>query len=237
MSLIGVMEKRAETLAMLYQGAFTGAVRIQGRRQQVGSALALRKRMKDVLAEIDREALRHGYTRDQTSQSSFAFVAFLDEVILSSDDPCRDDWAKKPLQEDVFGVSTAGEQFFMRLDTLLDCSDSPQLIDVLEVYALCLLLGFQGRYIIGGRADLAHYTGLLQKRIEQSRGVLDDLSPSGLLPAESIQTSEPDLLVRRMKLVATGTTVLAVLCFVAFALNLLLKSAEVERLLLRAIVP
>ncbi|HEX4166338.1 MAG TPA: DotU family type IV/VI secretion system protein [Bryobacteraceae bacterium] len=237
MSLIRLMEKRAENLAMLYQGAITGAVRIQGRRQQVGSALALRQRMKDVLAEIDREALRRGYTREQTSHSNFAFVAFLDEVILSSDDPCRDDWAKKPLQEDLFGVSTAGEQFFTRLDTLLNYPDSAQLIDVLEVYALCLLLGFQGRYIIGGRAELAHYTDRLEQRIEKSRGVRGELSPNGLLPAESIQASQPDPLVRRMKFFATGTTALAVLCFVVFAFHLFLRSADVERLLLRAVVP
>ena len=50
------MGTRVENLAMLYQGALTAAVRIQSQRQQIGNAAAFRRRMKDVLAEIDREA-------------------------------------------------------------------------------------------------------------------------------------------------------------------------------------
>jgi type VI secretion system protein ImpK len=231
------MEKRTEGLAMLYQGAFTGAVRIQGHRQQVGSAVALRQRMKDVLAEIDREALRRGYTREQISQSSFAFVAFLDEVILSSDDPCRDDWAKRPLQEDLFGISTAGEQLFVRLDNLLNSPDSPQIIDVVEVYALCLLLGFQGRYTTLGGADLTLYAERVQQRIERYRGVNHDLSPAGGLPDEIIRVSEPDQLTRRVKFFVGGITALATILYFTFAIQLLLKTTQVERLLLRLVVP
>ena len=37
---------------------------------------------------------------------------------------------------------------------MLTRADSPEVADVLEVFYLCLLLGFQGRYAAGGRGDL-----------------------------------------------------------------------------------
>jgi type VI secretion system protein ImpK len=231
------METRVENLAMLYQGALTAAVRIQSQRQQVGNAVAFRRRMKDVLAEIDREALKRGYTAANSHEGNFAFAAFLDEVILNSQDPCREDWAKRPLQEELFGVATAGEQFFTHLDSLSARPDTPELIDVLEVFLLCLLLGYQGRHITGGRAELALFADRIQHRIERFRGVRSELSPNGLLPAETSYINPPDRALQTLKRVAISALVLAVACFLGLNLQLFLKSASVQAALLRSVVP
>ncbi len=222
---------------MLYQGAFTAAVRIQARRQQIGNAMAFRQRMKDVLAEIGREAVRRNYSSSNISESEFPFVAFLDEVILSSDDPCRDDWAKRPLQEDMFGISTAGEQFFTRLDALFARPDTSELTDVLEVYYLCLLLGFQGRYITGGRSELQMHTDRIRQRIERFRGVRAELSPAGALPSETIAARQTHPSRSRLATVAATSVGFAVLCFLVFSVVLVLKSASVNALLVRSVAP
>ena len=67
----------------------------------------------------------------------------------------------------------AGESFFDQLKALNKRRDSPQLADILEVYYLCLLLGYQGRY--GGYADdqggeLRQIEDDLRARIETVRG-------------------------------------------------------------------
>lgn len=231
------MEPRVENLAMLYQGAFTAAVRIQARRQQIGNAMAFRQRMKDVLAEIGREAVRRNYSSSNISESEFPFVAFLDEVILSSDDPCRDDWAKKPLQEDMFGISTAGEQFFTRLEALLARPDTNELMDVLEVYYLCLLLGFQGLYITGGRAELQMHADGIRTRIERFRGVRAELSPAGALPSEVIAARQRRPSRSRVGMAAVTSALFAALCFVLFSVLLVLKSGSVNALLVRSVAP
>lgn len=222
---------------MLYQGALTAAVRIQAGRQQVGSATAFRQRMKDVLSEIDREAAKRGYSVAHTTESTFAFVSFLDEVILNSHDPCRDDWAKRPLQEDFYGSATAGEQFFVRLEALLARPDTPELIDVLEVYLLCLRLGYQGRYIIGGRAELSLYSDRTQQKIERSRGTAAAFSPEGTLPSETLQL--PALPTEGLQLGRTAAWAagVAALSFVLFATHLLLKASTIDHMLVRSVVP
>jgi type VI secretion system protein ImpK len=48
------------------------------------------------------------------------------------------------LQAELFGLNYAGEEFFRRLD---DLRRRPQEhVQVLEVYYLCLVLGFKGKY-------------------------------------------------------------------------------------------
>ena len=230
------MEARVDNLGTLYQGALTAAVRIQARRQQIGSAAAFRQRMKDVLAEVGREALRRNYTAAHIGETDFAFVAFLDEVILSSDDPCRHDWAQKPLQEDLFGVSTAGEQFFTRLDNLLSKPDTAELADVLEVYYLCLLLGFQGQYILGGRANLQLYSDRLRQRIERLRGARAETSADQVPPEVAI-TRRADPVFVRLRAAALCIAGFAAFCFLIFSVDLLMKAAKVNDVLLRSVVP
>ncbi|HXE12005.1 MAG TPA: DotU family type IV/VI secretion system protein [Bryobacteraceae bacterium] len=231
------MGTRVENLAMLYQGALTAAVRIQSQRQQIGNAAAFRRRMKDVLAEIDREAVKRGYTAAHSREGNFAFAAFLDEVILNSQDACREDWAKKPLQEDLFGISTAGEQFFTHIDGLFSQADTPELIDVMEVFLLCLLLGYQGKHISGGHAELALITDRLRHRVERSRGVPAELSPAGMLPSQPVSIKAVDTTVRTLKRISFLAIGLTVLCFVVLNIHLLLKAETIQAALLRSIVP
>lgn len=193
--------------------------------------------MKDVLAEIGRESGRRGYSREQTAETDFAFVAFLDEVILTSEDKCRAEWAQKPLQEELFGVSTAGEIFFTRLDQLLAQADSAELMDVLELYSLCLLLGFQGRYAVGGRADLQHYSDRIRQRIERFRGPRTSLSPGGALPDESIRVAPTDPLVHRLRLAAIAAAAAALLCYLGFAAHLYFLSNAVNEHLVGSVMP
>src|SRR5947209_19964797 len=89
---------RRENLALLYQGLFTGIVRIQSGKQQIQNAEMFRRRMKEALAEVTREAMKRNYAAEHTMDSDFAMVAFQDEVILTSNDSCSNVWKKKPLQ-------------------------------------------------------------------------------------------------------------------------------------------
>ncbi|MFO7876230.1 MAG: DotU family type IV/VI secretion system protein [Desulfovermiculus sp.] len=99
----------------------------------------------------------------------FAVCAWIDEQLLSSAWPGRNQWVSTPLQKRIYGTVRAGEEFFLRLDQLLTASAAAEtnasdetgvedildpmshsvdsaLHQVVEVYAACLALGFTGRY-------------------------------------------------------------------------------------------
>jgi type VI secretion system protein ImpK len=89
----------------------------------------------------------------QVADVKFALVAFIDETVLSPENnfPLRQDWERTPLQLVYFEEHLAGLRFFDRLDHLL--RDVETNADVVEVYYLCLLLGFKGKYNINFLAD------------------------------------------------------------------------------------
>src|SRR4030088_194183 len=94
--------KSGDRLALLYEGILTAIVRIQTARQQVQGSDAFRTRMKDALKDIADMAARRGYAREDVAEANFAVVAFLDEIVLSSQDSGRSQWARRSLQEELF---------------------------------------------------------------------------------------------------------------------------------------
>lgn len=211
----GTRPKR-ETLANLYQGFLTGVVRLIARRQQLGNPEAFRTRMKTALKDIRRDATATGYPPEDIDDAEFAVVAFLDEAILNSNDPARNEWEKQTLGVEMFGGAVAGEVFYDRIEAYRKRSDSQRLASLLEVYLLCLLLGFEGRYA-GSKGEIHAISDRLRRRIEGIRQTDPTLTPQGMpalaettVPA-SRQTQPP---WKRWALATVG---------VAAALFLLLK--------------
>jgi len=139
-----------ERLALLYQGILTGIVRLQSGKQPLVDAAAFQKRMESLLDEIEREGIKVGYRNQDIQDAHYPIIAFLDETIRRSNDPNRNQWT--PLQAKRYGEAVAGEGVFERLKIIRNRRDSQDLADVLEIYALCFFLGYQGRYAVGDRS-------------------------------------------------------------------------------------
>lgn len=222
---------KLDRLALLYEGILTAIVRVQTRRQQVDDIEAFRSRMKQALREISDAAARRGYSADDVREANFAVVAFLDETILTSQESGSTQWAGKSLGEELFDQRSAGELFFKRLETLRANRDSPELAEVLEVYYLCLLLGYEGKFAGGAKAELQLLMTNLRERIERIFGRNAEFSPDAVLPDEALPSavSVVDPLNRQITMFAIAALLLAILCFVGFSLQLSSKSADVER--------
>ena len=111
---------------------------------EFGDADVLRDRTKRLLRQAEREAQDAGYDRDDTREASFAVVAFIDETVQRSGWSDREAWLAQPLQLELYDRNDAGEEVLARLDDLRGAVS--ERVDVLEVYYLCLALGFRGRY-------------------------------------------------------------------------------------------
>jgi type VI secretion system protein ImpK len=185
----------------------------------LSDAEAFRFQMREALKAAVQEARnRSSYSPDDIKMATLALVGFLDESVLNTRNLIFADWPRKPLQEELFGIHMAGEVFFQNLDKLLARQDSPDLADVLEVHYLCLLLGFRGRYSVGGKAELNLVMNATADRIRRIRG---------FSPDPFIETGEPEVVriaddpwVKRLVFVAAGCGVLVLLLFILFKIVL-----------------
>jgi len=99
-----------------------------------------------LLDRFEQRARQLGKPPEAVGLAKYAFCALADEILLRAESPLREAWERAPLQLRLFGEHLAGEGFFRRLDPLLQ--EPARHAELLEVFHSCLLLGFQGRYLL-----------------------------------------------------------------------------------------
>jgi type VI secretion system protein ImpK len=147
---------RTVSLASCYENALTIILRLGSlQHQSAANSQDFRTSIRAALRAAMEQAKSLGYSSDANQLAVFAVVALLDESVLKMQNPAFADWAQRPLQEEMFGHNRAGEVFFEHLRTLLTRQDSHETADCLEIYCLCMLLGFKGQYALssGGYAS------------------------------------------------------------------------------------
>jgi type VI secretion system protein ImpK len=222
------MDRRGWNLALGFQDVFTAVVRLRYNRQAVLDAEAFRAKMRQALRAAEQDARSRGCKAEDVKQVIFAVVAFLDESVLSSGNPVFANWPRLPLQAELFGHQLAGEIFFQELQKTLSRDDSQETADLLEVYYLCLLLGFKGRYAAGG--DLRSIMAAIHEKIRRVRGPWGALSPRGAIPADAVRISHSDRWSRmlgRAALIAAGA---AFVLFIAFKILLISGASSLSAL-------
>lgn len=137
-------------------------------------------RIRAFLAQVDSGSKRLKTPAEDLYQAKFAFCALVDEVVLMSNLQLRDAWGRRPLQLQFFGEHLAGERFFELLESIRQAGVAK--LQVLEVFHVCLLLGFQGRYILEGSEKLAYLTSRLGEEIAQLKGKRAAFAPHWAAP-------------------------------------------------------
>lgn len=219
-----------ENLALLFQEPLTVVTRLRANRQVVRDADSFRGQMRAALSTAEQDAARRGYNAEDVRVGVFAIVAFLDESVLNSQNPLFADWPRKPLQEELFGVHVAGEIFFRNVERLLARPDSPQLEELLEIYELCLWLGFRGRYSSSGGGELRAIAAQIADKRRRIRQVHPALSPHWA-PTEETAPPIADPWLRRLTYGAIGSAALAVILFAIYKLTLGSSASALQAIL------
>jgi type VI secretion system protein ImpK len=136
-------ETKNHRLSEIYSPCFALVLQLRA-TSAFGEADLLRERIKRLLDKAGVEAARAGVAHEDVQAAKFAMVAFIDETILSSEWAEKDRWLARPLQLEIYDRYDAGEEFFVKLETLR--GQRVHRAEVLEVYYLCMALGFKGRY-------------------------------------------------------------------------------------------
>jgi len=108
-----------------------------------GDAETLRMKIDEQFKDMDVRARQADVPQQDVQLAKYAIAAFIDETILTSDWPLKNTWADKPLQLAYFNDFSAGEEFYNKVDAARGAKNAA----VLEVYYLCLALGFRGKYV------------------------------------------------------------------------------------------
>ena len=163
----GGADKESPGLATFATDVLLIGVKIRETRD-LGQPEQLRRLLGSYLKDFERTALAHRKPPEAVEQAKYALAAFIDETVINSENDCREAWIANPLAVTFFNDSLAGENFFKRLEALLP--DLKRNLEILEVYYLCLALGFQGRYRLSGPEVLPNVVRNLLKRIESIKG-------------------------------------------------------------------
>ncbi len=159
--------------------------------QEPTDAAAFSARVQQFLADYERAAKKLDIPAEDVYATKYAFCAAVDETVLNSRFAIRDAWMLQPLQLTLFGEQLAGENFFARLEDLR-AQGAPRL-QSLEIYYMCLLLGFQGKYMIEGQEKLGYLTARLGDEIALLRGKRTGFAPHWPLPDKVAHTLKRDV--------------------------------------------
>jgi type VI secretion system protein ImpK len=153
--------------------------------------VAFSDNMTGFLADVDRNAKALGISAEDVTAAKYAFCSAVDEIILRSTFEVREAWETRPLQLRVFGDQLAGEHFFHRLEDLR--AKGQVHVEALEVFHMCLLLGFQGRYALDGRDKLDYLVARLGDEIARMRGRTRGFAPHAERPDQVVNRLQSDL--------------------------------------------
>jgi type VI secretion system protein ImpK len=146
--------------------------------EDLGDPAGLRKLINYYLDLFQKNCCAVKITQTSIEETKYALIALMDETVLSVPGASRDYWISRPLQLDYFGDNLAGQEFFNKLQNLLLQPESKK--DVLEVYYLCLSLGFEGKYKISNSDERLAIMDDLGRKLRRTRiRASSELSPHG----------------------------------------------------------
>ena len=175
----GVLVADAHSMLDLMYDGFYMLFLLKNRHTPLAFA-DFRQRVRDFLIQFERGTRKLDCSAEDIHHAKYVFCALIDETVLMSQFKIRNEWQLQPLQLEYFGDQLAGENFFDRLELLRQQGATK--LQVLEVFHMGLLLGFQGKYLLEGSEKLNFLTVRLGDEIAHLRGTRAGFAPHALPP-------------------------------------------------------
>ncbi len=139
----------------------------------------LHQRLQSELREFEARLRDQGLRQEQLLSARYLMCSVLDEAVLNTPWGSESPWAQRTLLSVFHGETSGGEKSFLILDKLRQTpSDNLHLI---ELFYICISLGFEGRYRFNprGKEALEQLRDELFSIIRRHRGDYErSLSPS-----------------------------------------------------------
>jgi type VI secretion system protein ImpK len=130
----------------------------------------LRRHAHEEIRRFEERARAAGVQHETVLAARYALCASLDEAVLSTPWGAQSGWAQQSLLVAFHREAWGGEKFFDLLDRLVP--DRQRHLDLIELYYLCLALGFGGKYhgLEHGATELLGVQRSLYRTIREERG-------------------------------------------------------------------
>ena len=177
-----------------------------------GEAPQLHEVREDLLALLS-EAEQRATTRELAGDfalAKYALVYWLDEVLINSSWSHAADWREHILEWEFYRERLAGEEFYERARE----AETLARPDALEVYFLCVALGFQGKYTHNLR-DLQKWTERLYTRIATVNQPPDRFLPEDARDGEAgpLQPLPGKSILLTVSVLTSVTALVTLVCF------------------------
>ncbi|MFA7554826.1 MAG: type IVB secretion system protein IcmH/DotU [Spongiibacteraceae bacterium] len=139
----------------------------------------LQRQLINEIKQFEQAAKNQQVPAEQLLPARYLLCALLDEIALNAPWGASSRWSQHSLLSQFHNETSGGEKFFSVLQRMLEAP--AQHLDVLELFYLCLSLGFQGKFRLDprGRENLEHISSSLYQTIKNYRGEFQpDLSPN-----------------------------------------------------------
>ena len=197
--------------------------------QALPPAEELQRRINMMFDQMSRRCREVGIPEEDFTEAKYAIAAFIDEQVLRADWPGRNQWLARPLQFVYFNENTAGEGFFSHMQAL---QNQQHRAHVLEIYYLCMALGFQGQYAVsGGEGQLARLLDQVGGDVSRVLPPTEIISPHGEArdPARGLVQRE-----RPIVALSLGFFGLALLIFLALKVTLLIGTSSTNSKMMKS---
>lgn len=139
----------------------------------------LHRRLAAEIREFDQKTRDLGVKPEIALAARYLLCSVVDEAVLHTPWGDQSAWGQRTLLRIYHGETSGGEKSFLILERLLQ---SPaENVDILELFYICLSLGFEGKYrlVTRGRDHLELLRDNLYRTIRNQRGDFErSLSPS-----------------------------------------------------------
>ena len=149
-----------------------GAVPQMGQTLRHPNALLLRKTLRNQVEAFERNARAAGEAEETVTVATYALCALVDETAART--PWGGDWVEQGLLRELRDESGAGERFLALLERMLE--DPAGYRDLIELFYVCLVLGFEGRHAQGDGERMARVRDKLTRAVHAGRPRPDGLS-------------------------------------------------------------
>ncbi|UTA46617.1 type IVB secretion system protein IcmH/DotU [Simiduia sp. 21SJ11W-1] len=138
----------------------------------------LHKRLTEEIKHFEQRAKSYGVPDDAVIAARYLLCTVVDEIVLNTPWGASSGWSQHSLLSLFHHETFGGEKCFLLLQKLLESPGKN--LDLLELYYLCLSLGFEGKYRLAprGHEQLESVRENLYNTIENHRPTPEqDLSP------------------------------------------------------------
>ncbi len=119
-----------------------------------GDPRSLHDKIDNLFKSAYERAKKLNILDEDFQNAKYAISALIDETVLYSKWPQRNEWLRNPLVIEYFNDAFAGEIFFDKIEAIRGDSSKR---DLLEVFYMCLIFGFEGKFKILGGEEMKNY--------------------------------------------------------------------------------